>query len=285
MGDALMNDRIEQIDAHKMFGGQQLRFKHPSRSLNCDMTFSVFLPSAAESQKVPVIYWLSGLTCTDENFVTKAGAQQYAEKYGVALVAPDTSPRGERVPDDPDAAYDFGLGAGFYVDATQAPWSTHYHMYSYVTEELPQLLADLPLDTGRASIMGHSMGGHGALTIALKNTKSFKSVSAFSPICSPMNCPWGEKALSNYIGEDRQLWRQYDSCELVRGAQAHLPLLVDQGDADNFLQEQLKTELLVQATEEAGYPATIRVQPGYDHSYFFIASFIEEHIKFHAQYL
>jgi len=277
---------MEQIGENRCFGGRQLRFTHPSQTLNCDMNFSVYLPPAAEQDKVPVLYWLSGLTCTDENFVTKAGAQQYAARHGVAIVAPDTSPRGEGVPDDPEGAYDFGLGAGFYVNAVQEPWAEHYRMYDYVLTELPALVADnLPVNGDRAGIFGHSMGGHGALTIALKNPQNYRSVSAFSPICSPLNCPWGEKALGRYIGGDREAWKQYDSTELIRIAQQRLPMLVDQGGADDFLQEQLKTELLQQASDEADYPITVRMQPGYDHSYFFISSFIGEHIDFHMQHL
>lgn len=277
---------MEQIGANRCFGGQQLRFFHASQALGCDMTFSIYLPPQAEEGVVPVLYWLSGLTCTDENFVTKAGAQRYAAEHGIAVVAPDTSPRGEGVPDDPEAAYDFGLGAGFYVNATRAPWSEHYRMYDYVTRELPELVeADFPVDATRVGISGHSMGGHGALTIALKNPGRFKSVSAFSPICSPMNCPWGEKALGNYLGEDREAWLDYDSCALVAAASEQLPVLVDQGDADDFLQEQLHTHLLQEACELADYPMTIRMQEGYDHSYFFIASFIGEHLAFHAGHL
>jgi S-formylglutathione hydrolase len=277
---------MEQIAENKCFGGRQLRFTHPSRALNCAMHFSVYLPPAAENGPVPVLYWLSGLTCTDENFVNKAGAQQYAAQHGVAIVAPDTSPRGEGVPDDPEGAYDFGLGAGFYVNATQEPWSGHYQMYDYIVDELPALLAaNLPIDSNRSGIFGHSMGGHGALTIALKNPDRYRSVSAFSPICSPLECPWGHKALGNYIGQDRDTWRQYDSTELVRGATQKLPALVDQGGADNFLEEQLKTSLLQQACADSDYPMTIRMQQGYDHSYFFIASFIGEHIEFHARNL
>jgi len=277
---------MQQIGENRSFGGRQLRFSHPSQTLNCDMNFSVYLPPAAEQGQVPVLYWLSGLTCTDENFVTKAGAQQHAARHGVAIVAPDTSPRGEGVPDDPDGAYDFGLGAGFYVNAVQEPWAGHYRMYDYVLTELPALVAaNLPINGDRAGIFGHSMGGHGALTIALKNPQNYRSVSAFSPICSPLNCPWGEKALGQYIGGDREAWKQYDSTELVRIAQQRLPILVDQGAADDFLQEQLKTELLQQASAEADYPITVRMQPGYDHSYFFISSFIGEHIDFHMQHL
>ncbi len=277
---------MEQISENRCFGGRQLRFSHASKTLNCSMNFSVYLPPAAEKGSVPVLYWLSGLTCTDENFVQKAGAQQHAAKLGVAIVAPDTSPRGAGVPDDPEAAYDFGLGAGFYVNATQAPWSQHYRMYDYVVNELPALVtANLPINGERAGIFGHSMGGHGALTIALKNPDRYRSVSAFAPICSPLNCPWGEKALGNYIGADREAWKQYDTTELVRVARQYLPVLVDQGDADNFLAAQLKTELLEQVCAEASYPMTIRMQAGYDHSYFFIASFIGEHIEFHRKYL
>lgn len=279
---------IEQIATNKIFGGSQLRFKHASSVLGCEMNFSVYLPPQVDDKglKLPVLYWLSGLTCSDENFVIKAGAQQYAAKYGVAIVAPDTSPRGEGVLDDPDGAYDFGLGAGFYVNATQAPWSNHYQMYDYVVNELYDLINDnFPVDPARVGILGHSMGGHGALTIALKNPDKYQSVSAFSPICSPMNCPWGEKALGNYIGTDKAAWAEYDTCELVRSVKERLPILVDQGDADNFLVEQLKTELLLEAAKEADYPMNIRMQAGYDHSYFFIATFIEDHIKFHSKYL
>lgn len=277
---------MEQIADNRCFGGRQLRFTHASTAVNCNMHFSVYLPPAAQQDKVPVLYWLSGLTCTDENFVQKAGAQQYAAQHGVAIVAPDTSPRGDGVPDDPEGAWDFGLGAGFYVNATQTPWSQHYRMYDYVLDELPALVcAHLPLDGERAGIFGHSMGGHGALTIALKNPGRFRSVSAFAPITSPMNCPWGEKALGNYLGADRAAWKPYDTTELVRTAKQHLPVLVDQGEADNFLAAQLKTELLEQACAAAAYPMTIRRQAGYDHSYFFIASFIGDHIAFHARHL
>lgn len=255
-------------------------------TLGCQMNFSVFLPSRAAHEAVPVLYWLSGLTCTDENFVTKAGVQRYAEEQGIAIVAPDTSPRGEGVPDDPDGSYDFGLGAGFYVNATQAPWGKHYHMYDYVLEELPALVAaELPVDGSRCGIFGHSMGGHGALTLGLRNPGRYRSISAFSPICSPSNCPWGEKALGNYIGADRGLWERYDACALLRNAKTHRPIMVDQGDADDFLAEQLKTELLSSASQEADYPIDIRMQPGYDHSYFFIASFIGQHLEFHARHL
>ena len=269
------------------FDGEQRRYKHNSEVNKCEMNFSIYLPpSASKESPVPLIYWLSGLTCTDENFVQKAGAQQYAAKYKVAIVCPDTSPRGESVPDDAEAAYDLGLGAGFYVDAQQAPWKQHYNMYSYVTKELPSLIANnFPEISDQCSIMGHSMGGHGALTIALKNPTKFKSVSAFAPICSPIQCPWGLKALSNYLGEDKTLWHAYDACELITNAKSKIPLLIDQGTEDNFLSEQLKPGLLETACKATDYPLTLRFQTGYDHSYFFIASFIEDHIKYHATQL
>ena len=282
----MASNTIEQIGANQSFGGRQLRYKHQSAVLNCEMTFSLYLPPQAAKGPVPVLYWLSGLTCNDENFVQKAGAQQHAAEHGIAIVCPDTSPRGDGVADDPEAAYDMGLGAGFYVDAKQQPWAEHYQMYSYILDELPALInREFPVDGQRTSISGHSMGGHGALTIALKNPERFKSVSAFSPICSPLNCPWGDKVLSNYLGDDRQLWAQYDTVELIKQAKQHLPVLVDQGDADNFLAEQLKTELLVGAGQVADYPMQIRMQPDYDHSYFFIATFIAEHMAFHADAL
>lgn len=277
---------LEKIAANKCFGGTQFRYQHASSVLGCDMNFAVYLPPRAETSTVPILYWLSGLTCTDENFTVKAGVQRYAAEHGLAIVAPDTSPRGEDVPDDPEAAYDFGLGAGFYVNATEAPWSKHYHMYDYIVKELPKLVNEnFPVDSERVSVSGHSMGGHGALTIALKNPGKFKSASAFSPICSPMRCPWGEKALSNYIGSNRDDWKLYDTTELIRTSEEKLPVLVDQGDADDFLQEQLKTELLREVCDEVNYPLDIRMQPGYDHSYYFIASFIGDHIAFHARYL
>jgi S-formylglutathione hydrolase len=277
---------LEQIGANQSFGGQQLRYKHQSTTLNCEMTFSVYLPPQANKGSVPVLYWLSGLTCTDENFVQKAGAQRYAAEHGIAIVCPDTSPRGEGVADDPEGAYDMGLGAGFYVNATQQPWAEHYQMYSYVVDELSAIInTEFPIDGQRASISGHSMGGHGALIIALKNPGRFKSVSAFAPICSPLNCPWGNKTLSNYLGENLEDWKQYDTVELVKQSTVQLPVLVDQGEGDNFLAEQLKTKLLIGASEEAEFPMQIRLQPEYDHSYFFIATFIGEHIAFHARAL
>ncbi|MDA7571962.1 S-formylglutathione hydrolase [Porticoccaceae bacterium] len=287
MSDSL----VEEIGSNLSFGGQQLRYRHHSNILNCDMTFSIYLPPQAKQAPVPVLYWLSGLTCSDENFVTKAGAQQHAAEYGIAIVCPDTSPRGEGVPDDEESAYDFGLGAGFYINATEQPWATHYQMYDYVVEELPALInAEFPVDGSKVAISGHSMGGHGALTVALKNPERYCSVSAFSPICSPINCPWGQKALSKYIGDESQgHWNSQDTVELVKTADDQLkqsmPVLVDQGDADNFLAEQLNTQLLIDTAEQVGFPMQIRFQSGYDHSYFFIASLIGEHIRFHSNYL
>ena len=277
----------ETVSSIACFGGRQFKLKHRSEVLGCEMTFSVYLPPQAAKGLVPTIWWLSGLTCTDDNFVQKAGAQRYAAEAGVAIVCPDTSPRGEGVPDDPEGAWDFGLGAGFYVNATQPPWSANYHMYDYVVDELPRVLAasNLPVNVERSSIMGHSMGGHGALTIALKNPGKYKSVSAFAPICAPMQCPWGEKALGNYLGPDRDRWRDYDACELVAEAAERLPILIDQGKADDFLKEQLKPALLEKACAAAKHPLTLRMQPGYDHSYFFIATFIVDHIRHHARAL
>ena len=277
---------LTELSENKCFGGRQLRLTHLSEACSCTMTFAIYLPPAAEAGDVPALYWLSGLTCTDENFVTKAGAQQYAAKHGVAVIAPDTSPRGDGVPDDPDGAYDFGLGAGFYVNATESPWAEHYRMYDYVVDELPALInANFPVDPDRTSIFGHSMGGHGALTIALSNPGRFKSVSAFAPISAPGQCPWGQKALGDYLGPDQDAWNRHDACALIATAEERLPLLVDQGDADQFLTEQLKPELLQAACAAHGHPLTLRMQPGYDHSYFFMATFMGDHVRHHAQAL
>ena len=265
----------------RSFGGRQLRFSHRSEVLDCEMHFALYLPPAAEEGEVPLLTWLSGLTCTDENFVQKACAQRAAAEHGVAILAPDTSPRGEGVADDAEGSWDLGLGAGFYVNATQAPWAAHYRMYDYVLHELPALVLEvLPLDGERQSIFGHSMGGHGAITIALRNPDRYRSVSAFAPICAPTRCPWGEKAL----GSDRDTWIEHDSCELIRRVDQQIPMLVDQGSKDGFLDEQLRTPLLEAACAESNYPATIRMQDGYDHSYFFIASFMDEHVAFHAEH-
>ncbi|OCW98449.1 S-formylglutathione hydrolase [Alishewanella sp. HH-ZS] len=276
---------LNQVSEQRCFAGRQVRFKHQSQVLNCEMQFSVFLPPQAEHQRVPALYWLSGLTCTDENFSTKAGAQRVAAELGMALVIPDTSPRGEGVADDPEGAYDFGLGAGFYVNATEAPYARHYQMYDYIVQELPVLLeAELPLTADRA-ISGHSMGGHGALVIGLRNSNRYRSISAFSPICHPSDCPWGIKALTGYLGADRSQWQQYDAALLLSAQGSKLPILVDQGLADQFYPLQLRTETLLAAAERSQAPAEIRLQPGYDHSYYFIASFIEQHLRFHARHL
>ena len=276
---------IENISNTKSFGGWHKQYTHTSSTLNCDMRFAIFLPpQIAQGKKVPVLYWLSGLTCTDENFMQKAGAFRIAAELGMAIVVPDTSPRGENVPDDAENAYDFGLGAGFYVNATEAPWNRHYQMYDYVTKELPALIEEnFPVSDKRA-ISGHSMGGHGALVISLREPTRYSSVSAFSPIVNPMQCPWGQKAFTGYLGSDIEKWRAYDACELMRNAQETLPTLIDQGTQDNFFVEQLKTENLVTVAKNVNYPIEVRMQEGYDHSYYFIASFIEDHLRFHAKY-
>ena len=277
---------LENISCQKSFGGWHKRYRHRSTSLNCDMIFAVYLPPQAEQgEKLPVLYWLSGLTCTDENFMQKAGAHRLAAELGLIIVAPDTSPRGAGVPDDPNAAYDFGLGAGFYLNATEAPWAQHYRMYDYVVDELPALIeANFPVSDKRG-ISGHSMGGHGALVCALKNPGRYQSLSAFAPITNPADCPWGEKAFSGYLGSDRSRWREWDACALVAKAQEKLPILVDQGDRDDFMTSQLKPEALEVAAKAAEHPLTLRIQPGYDHSYYFIASFIDDHLRHHAQAL
>lgn len=277
---------FETVSQARCFEGTQFVYRHVSEETGTPMRLAVYVPPQAERGKVPVVWFLSGLTCTEENFTVKAGAQRVASELGLILVAPDTSPRGEGVPDDPEGAYDFGLGAGFYVDATEAPWSRHYRMRSYLERELPALVGEhLPADMSRQGILGHSMGGHGALTIALRNPGRFAAVSAFAPIVSPMHCPWGEKALSSYLGQDRTAWRDYDACALIE-AGARLPdLLVDQGRADGFLESQLKPHLLEETCRKAGQPLTLRYHEGYDHSYFFIATFIEDHLRWHAQRL
>ena len=270
----------------KVFDGWHKQYIHQSSTLNCEMRFAIYLPlEATEDNPVPVLYWLSGLTCTDENFMQKSGAFKKAAELGIAIVAPDTSPRGEGVPDDPEGAYDFGLGAGFYLNATQEPWQEHYQMYSYIVDELPQLIeAHFPVSK-RKSISGHSMGGHGALTIGIKNPTAYSSISAFSPICHPMAVPWGQKAFRNYLGEDKTKWQQYDAVELMKTHLVTTPMLVDQGNADSFLTEQLKPETLQSAAIEAKADLMLRIQPGYDHSYYFIQTFIDDHLQFHAKYL
>ncbi|MGF1740333.1 S-formylglutathione hydrolase [Vibrio profundum] len=275
---------IDNISQNKVFGGWHKQYSHQSTALNCSMRFAIFLPpNAKASEPVPVLYWLSGLTCSDENFMQKAGAFRMAAELGIAIVAPDTSPRGEDVADD--ESYDLGQGAGFYINATQSPWASHYQMYDYVTEELPAIIeTHFPVSKVR-SIAGHSMGGHGALVIGLRNADKFRSISAFSPISHPIQCPWGQKAFNAYLGSDVEQWRQYDAVELLNQGKASQPLLVDQGDADSFLTGQLKPELLSAAADKHRTDLTLRMQPGYDHSYFFISSFIDDHLRFHAKSL
>lgn len=276
---------MKQVSETRCFGGRQLRFEHDSEVLNCTMQFSVFLPLRAEKTEVPAVYFLSGLTCTDENFSTKAGAQRVATELGIALIIPDTSPRGDNVADDADGAYDLGLGAGFYVNATEEPWKSNYQMYDYIVKELPELVeAELPVNDKRA-IAGHSMGGHGALVIGLRNSDRYTSISAFSPITNPTQCPWGEKAFSAYLGDDREQWKQYDAVEIIKSKGQTLPIRVDQGLADGFLEEQLKPENLKDAISEVNGGGTVHLHDGYDHSYYFISSFIEAQLRFHAKYL
>lgn len=275
---------IKQLSANKVAGGWHKRYVHTSKKLQCDMEFAIFLPPQAEEGPVPTLYWLSGLTCNDTNFMQKAGAHKMAASLGIAIVAPDTSPRGESVPDDPDKSYDFGLGAGFYINATQPPWDTHYKMYDYVLKELPEVVeGNFPLSEQRA-ISGHSMGGHGALTLALHHPERFSSVSAFSPICNPSNCPWGEKAFSGYLGTNREQWEHHDASILMAKATQKIPALVDQGLADEFLDNQLKPQTLQAASRQNNYPLDINYHEGYDHSYFFISSFIDKHLQFHASH-
>ncbi|RUL71897.1 S-formylglutathione hydrolase [Dyella choica] len=274
---------MERIERHACFGGWQEIHRHRSKAVDGEMRFAIYLPPQAEAQRVPVLYWLSGLTCTEQNFITKAGAQGYAAEQGIAIVTCDTSPRGENVAND--AAYDLGQGAGFYVNATVAPWSRHYRMYDYVVDELPALIEQHFPVTHKRAISGHSMGGHGALTIALKNPGRYCSVSAFSPIVAPARVPWGEKAFSTYLGSDRETWRAHDATDLVKTAEEKLLLLIDQGDADEFLSTQLQPELLQAAAAAAGHPLELRMRAGYDHSYYFVASFIGEHLAYHAKAL
>ncbi|KIH12844.1 S-formylglutathione hydrolase [Escherichia coli] len=304
---------MEMLEEHRCFEGWQQRWRHDSSTLNCPMTFSIFLPPPRDHTPPPVLYWLSGLTCNDENFTTKAGAQRVAAELGIVLVMPDTSPRGEKVANDD--GYDLGQGAGFYLNATQPPWATHYRMYDYLRDELPALVqsqfnvSDRCAISGhsmgghgalimalvqsqfnvsdRCAISGHSMGGHGALIMALKNPGKYTSVSAFAPIVNPCSVPWGIKAFSSYLGEDKNAWLEWDSCALMyaSNAQDAIPTLIDQGDNDQFLADQLQPAVLAEAARQKAWPMTLRIQPGYDHSYYFIASFIEDHLRFHAQYL
>ena len=276
---------MELLEEHRCYEGRQQRWRHHSSTLNCAMTFSIFLPPATETAPPPVLYWLSGLTCNDENFTTKAGAQRIAAELGIALVMPDTSPRGDDVADD--AGYDLGKGAGFYLNATQAPWAAHFRMYDYLRDELPQLINNQFQVADRCAISGHSMGGHGALIVALKNPGRFTSVSAFAPIVNPCKVPWGQKAFSAYLGDDEATWQVWDSCALMQASQAGdaIPTLIDQGDADQFLGTQLQPAVLAEVARQKQWPLSLRIQPGYDHSYYFIATFIEDHLRFHAKHL
>ena len=277
---------FELLSSIRCFGGEQRRYQRFSEALASDTVFSVYMPATSVSTSVPVLYFLSGLTCTDENAVIKAGAQRVASELGIAIVFPDTSPRGEGVADDPEAAYDLGLGAGFYLNAAREPWASHYRMEEYITEELPGWLTEIDgLDVSRSSLSGHSMGGHGAMTLAFKNPGTYRSVSAFSPICAPASCPWGHKAFTAYLGSDESEWKAHDATELILAGAPQIPVLIDQGGADGFLEEQLKPELLLAACNETGFEVTYREQAEYDHSYYFIASFIEDHLRFHSTYL
>lgn len=276
---------LETVSEARCFGGIQGVYRHRSEALDCTMQLAVFQPPQAEDERVPGLYYLSGLTCTEENFAAKAGAQRYAAEHGLILVAPDTSPRGTDLPGEHDD-WDFGSGAGFYLDATREPWSRHYNMYSYVAEELPGLInAAFPILPERVGITGHSMGGHGALTIALRHPDRYRSLSAFAPIVAPTHCPWGEKAFRGYLGEDREAWKRWDACELAAGSSWDAPILVDQGTADPFLEEQLQPQRFAEACEAAGIPLILRMQPHYDHSYYFIASFMWDHMSHHAHQL
>lgn len=272
------------ISQNKVVGGWHKQFSHYSTTVNCKMQFAIFLPTdTTNTMPAPVLYWLSGLTCTDENFMQKAGAFRKAAELGIVIVAPDTSPRGSDVPNNDN--YDLGQGAGFYVNATEAPWSTHYQMYDYITKELPDIIQQYFPVSDIKSLSGHSMGGHGALTIGLKESHQYRSISAFSPISNPMQCPWGQKAFSAYLGEDKKTWEAYDACELLKKKQSNIPIMVDQGDADQFLLEQLKPEALIQAAAMNNSNVTVNFRKDYDHSYYFISSFINEHLEFHSQYL
>jgi len=283
-----MSKAPETLSRHRFFGGVVGFHRHDAAETSSPMRFSVYLPPQAERRKVPALWYLAGLTCTEETFMVKAGAQRAASELGIALIAPDTSPRGVPLPGDSDS-WDFGVGAGFYVDATQAPWSRHYRMYSWITRELPMLVErHFPVDAKRQGIFGHSMGGHGALTIGLRNPDRYRSISAFAPIAAPMNCPWGQKAFTGYLGSDRDNWRAYDASELLRALPAvtgRPPLLVDQGMADAFLEQQLMPERLEQACKDVGYPLTLRRHAGYDHGYYFISTFVEDHLRHHARTL
>ena len=274
---------MERVEHHACFDGWQDVYQHESAVLGCTMKFGIYLPPQAQQRKVPVLCWLSGLTCTEQNLITKAAVQRYASEHVIIVVAPDASPRGEGVADDP--AYDLGQGAGFYVNATQTPWAAHYRMYDYVVQELPDLIETNFPANGDRGISGHSMGGHGALVVALRNPGRYRSVSAFSPIVAPTQVPWGQRAFEAYLGTDRETWKHYDTVDLIRAAKERVPLLVDQGLNDEFLETQLRPELLRNACEEVNHPLTLNLRAGYDHSYYFIASFMGEHIAHHASAL
>ncbi len=277
---------METVSTNAAFGGTQGVYRHASAETGTEMTFSVYVPPHEAGARLPVVWYLSGLTCTHANVTEKGEFRRACAELGLILVAPDTSPRGQGVPDDPDGAYDFGLGAGFYVDATQAPWAANYRMWSYVTRELPALVeAHFPADMARQSIMGHSMGGHGALTIGLTFPERYRAISAFAPIVAPGQVPWGEKALGGYLGPDRAAWRRHDAVALIEDGARAPALLVDQGEADQFLEGQLRPGLLAAACDKAGIPLTLRMQPGYDHSYYFISTFMADHLRWHAERL
>ena len=276
---------LNLISEYKSFDGKLGFYSHPSSTCNGEMRFAVYQPPQATQKPVPVLYFLSGLTCTEETFMVKSGVQKYAAKYGLMLVAPDTSPRNTGIPGENDD-WDFGTGAGFYVDATVEPWASHYRMYSYVVHELPSLIAQhFPVQPEQQGIFGHSMGGHGAIVCAIRNPQQYKSVSAFAPIAAPIRCPWGEKAFSRYLGKEKESWRAYDASELVRQLGYHSSILIDQGTADKFLKEQLLPQVFEQACAAVNQPLNLRYHEGYDHSYYFIASFIEDHIRHHANSL
>ena len=275
---------METISTNRSFAGTQGVYSHASTETGTEMTFAVYVPDHDKGAKLPVVWYLSGLTCTHANVMEKGEYRRAASELGLIIVAPDTSPRGEGVADD--EAYDMGQGAGFYVDATEEPWARHFRMRSYIEQELPALIAkEFPTDMERQAICGHSMGGHGALTIALRNPDRYKSVSAFAPIVSPLNCPWGEKALGGYLGSDQTAWREYDACALIEDGARIADILVDQGTSDNFLEEQLKPQLLAAACDKAGIPLSLNMREGYDHSYYFISTFMADHLQWHAERL
>lgn len=280
---------IETISEHGCFGGKVGFYRHRSSANSCDMRFAVFVPPQAANTRVPVLTFLSGLTCTEETFMIKGGAQRIAAELGLMLISPDTSPRGDEVPDDPDGAYDFGIAAGFYLNATEAPWSANFQMYDYVTKELPDIIfAEFPGDRDRQGIFGHSMGGHGALTVGLRNPDTFRSISAFAPICSPMNCPWGQKAFSNYLGDDQASWMEYDATELVKGLGDSRPqnkILIDQGLDDQFLEQELHPHLFEAACAEHSVDLELRRHQGYDHGYYFISTLMKDQLEHHSSLL